>query len=331
MATVRLSDVVTPEEFTAYQVQNSMVGTALLESGVMTRNAFIESQLSAGAESFTVPTWLDLSDEPANLVSDDPNVHATPRKITADKMRVRKAFLHGSFAAMNLSSELAGDDAMARIQSRVNAWWNRQMQKRLVYTLEGVAAANVANNGGDMILDITAETGDAAKFSAKAVIRAAGTMGEALNDAVGIAMHSDTYQLALENDLIEFERDSSGSLLLPTFRGLAVTMSESMPVDTVNGEYLTALFGRGAIGFGATAPRIADGTEIENDPSAGNGGGQQILHTRMNVAIAPAAHRFDDTTVAADSPSWEDLADASNWTRVGERKAVPLAFLRHKL
>lgn len=331
MATVKLADVVVPEEFTAYQVQNSMARTALVEAGIMTRNAFIEEQLRAGAESFTVPRWLDLGDAEANLVNDDPDVHATPRNIGTDKMRVRKAFLHGSFAAMNLASELSGDDAMVRIQNRVNAWWNRQMQKRLVYTLEGLVADNVANNDSDMVLDISAETGDAAKFSAKAVIRAAGTMGDALNDVVGIAMHSDTYQLALENDLIAFEKDSTGSLLLPTFRGLAVTMDDAMPVDDVTGVYTTALFGRGAVGYGATAPRIAEGTEIENDPSAGNGGGQQILHTRMNVAIAPIGYRFDDTTVAAESPSWANLADPQNWTRVGPRKSVPMAFLKHTL
>lgn len=331
MSTVRLADVVVPEEFTAYQVQNTMERTALVEAGVMTRNAFIEQQLRAGAESFTIPYWADLGNAEAAIVSDDPDQRITPQKITADKMRVRKSFLAGSWAAMSLSSELSGDDAMARIQTRVSAWWNRQMQKRLVHTLEGLVAQNVAVDGGDMVYDITAETGDAAKFNAKAVIRTAGTMGDALNDAVGIAMHSDTYQLALENDLIEFERDSTGSLLLPTFRGLAVTVDDGMPKDDVTGDYLTALFGRAAIGFGAVAPRIADGTEIENDPSAGNGGGQQILYSRMNVAIHPLGYRFDDTTVAADSPSWADLADASNWTRTVERKAVPIAFLRHKL
>lgn len=331
MPTVRLSDVIVPEVHTAYQVKNSMQRTALVESGIMARNAMIESQLRAGADSFNVPFWNDLGDEEADIVSDDPNVEATARKITADKMRVRKAFLHGSWSTMNLASELAGDDAMARIQSRVNAWWNRQMQKRLVYTLEGLVADNVANNDGDMILDITGETGDAAKFSAKSVIRAAGTLGDALNDVVGVLMHSDTYQLALENDLIEFERDSSGSLLLPTFRGLAVTMDDAMPVDTLNGDYLTALFGRGAVGYGATAPRIADGTAIETKEAAGNGGGSQTLHSRLNVAVHPLGYRFDDTTVAADSPSWADLADPGSWTRTVERKAVPLAFLRHKL
>ena len=51
MAVTRLSDVIVPAEFTAYQVENSLVSTALVQSGVVAQNAAIEAQLQAGAES----------------------------------------------------------------------------------------------------------------------------------------------------------------------------------------------------------------------------------------------------------------------------------------
>ncbi|HLR77687.1 MAG TPA: hypothetical protein VK062_01405 [Burkholderiaceae bacterium] len=82
-----------------------------------------------------MPVWADLSDVEADIVSDDPDVTSTPRKLSASKMKVRKSFLHGSWSAMNLASELAGADALARIQSRVAAYWTRQLQKRLVGSL----------------------------------------------------------------------------------------------------------------------------------------------------------------------------------------------------
>jgi len=84
-------------------------------------------------------------------------------------------------------------------------------------------------------------------------------------------------------------------------------------------------------GPGHDATRIADGTEVENKPGAGNEGGQQILHSRVNVAMHPAGFAWVETTVAADSPSLAELALAGNWARVVERKAVPLAFLVPKL
>lgn len=325
MATTRLTDVVIPQEFTDYQVMNTLEKTALVESGVMVRNDLISAQLRAGSDSFSIPYWGDLGDDEADITNDDPDDHSTPSKLGSGLIRVRKSFLHKSWSSMNLAAELSGSDPMARIQSRVNAYWNRQLQSRLVSTLKGVLADSEANHSGDLVVD----AGGA--FSAGGVISAAATLGDSMTDVSGIAMHSSTYAKALSDELIEFERDSQGSLLLPTFRGLAVIMDDSMPYDAETGEYLTVVFGQGAIAYGVSEPRVAEGTAVENIESAGNGAGQQILHSRVNTAIAPAGYSFTDTNVAEESPSIAELADPANWTRKAERKAVKLAFLRHTL
>jgi hypothetical protein len=62
MAVTQIADVVVPAEFTAYQVENSMVSTALFQSGVAVRNNEITAQLQAGSQSFTVPFWADLGE-----------------------------------------------------------------------------------------------------------------------------------------------------------------------------------------------------------------------------------------------------------------------------
>lgn len=328
MAATRLSDVIVPSEFTAYLVQNSMEKTALVQSGVLVPNAVITNQLSAGADSFSVPYWRDLGNEEANVVSDDPATHSTPNKIQTGKQFIRKAFLHQSWSAMNLASELAGADAIARIQDRAVAYWDRQLQKRLIASLNGVLADNVANDDSDMVLDISTETGDAANFGPNSVIDAAGTLGDSMDTVTGIAMHSDLYRRALKADLIEFVQPSAGSMRMPTYRGLAVIVDDSMPVDT--GVYTCALFGSGAVGYGLTPPRIAEGTEVENIPGAGNGGGQQILHSRVNTAVHPAGFAWVEGTLGGDSPTIAELGTADHWDRVVERKAVPLAFLRCK-
>ncbi|GGY85414.1 major capsid protein [Marinobacter zhanjiangensis] len=330
MAVVRLSDVIEPVKFTDYIIQNSMVRTALAESGVLVNNAVMQDQLTAGAHAFTVPGWLDLADDEADVVNDDPAIESTPHKIGSFKQKVRKSFLHGSWSTMNLASEIAGDDAMIRIQNRVVAYWNRQVQKRLVSTLQGIEASNLANDSGDMILDITADTPSA--FSAAAVIDAAGTMGDAMDSLSAIAMHPDTYRKALKDDLIEFIPDSQGSLTMPTFRGLAVVMDEAMPkVVATDTTYTSVLFGAGAVGYAMGEPRVADGTEVESLPSSGNGGGQQVLHSRVNLAVHPLGFSWSDTAVVGESPTIAELADATNWTRSIERKAVPMVFLKHTL
>lgn len=328
MATTQISDLIVPVEFTGYIVQNTMEKSALYQSGVATLNAAMTAQLQAGADSFSVPHWLDLPNDEANVVSDDPAVFAIPRKIGTGKQIIRKSGLHSSWSAMNLASELSGENALARIQSRTVAYWDRQMQRRLIATLKGIQADNVANDAGDMVLDISAAAGAAAKFSAAGVIDCAGTLGDGMESLTAIAMHSDVYRYALKLDLIATVPSSQGGFI-KTFRGLAIVVDDSLPL--ANGNYTSVLFGPGAVGYGVTAPRIAAATEVENAPSAGNGGGQQTLHSRLNVAIHPLGFTWKEFAVVGDSPTIAELATATNWDRVNERKAVPLAFLVSKI
>jgi hypothetical protein len=160
------------------------------------------------------------------------------------------------------------------------------------------------------------------------MIDAAGTMGDSLREVAGIAVHSDTYRKMLKNDLIEFIPDSQARPIA-AYRGMAVVVDDLMPKDT--DVYTTVLFTPGVIGWGMTAPCIAASTEIENKPSGGKGGGQQILHSRVNLAIHPSGVAWDEAAVDDKSPTLAELADALNRQRVTECKAVGLAFLRHKI
>ena len=325
MAVVRLSDVVVPTEFTSYIIQNTMEKTALMQSGAMVRNSVIDTQLRAGGQSFIVPFWNDLGNEEADITNDDPADLSTPLKLGASSQVVRKSYLHQSWSAMDLASELAGSSAEQRIRQRVQAYWERQMQRRMIAALGGVMLDNIANDASDMVLDISGEAGAAANFSPEAVIDATAELGDALSNISAIAMHSDIYREALKNDLIETIRDSDGRPFA-TYRGLAVVVDDGMPV--AGGNYTTILFGRGAVGYGMSEPVEADGTEVERLPSAGNGGGQTILHSRTNFAVHPLGFTWaSDTTIEPGGPTLAQLGQVSRWNRVVERKAIPLAFL----
>lgn len=328
MAAVQIGDIIVPAQFSAYIAENSIEKSALVQSGIVARNAEIDAHLKAGSDSFSVPFWRDLSDDEADVVSDVIATIATPRKLGTGKQIVRKSFLHAGWSAMNLASELSGSNALARIQDRASAYWMRQAQKRLVASLQGILADNVANDSSDMVNDISAGVGAAGQFSAGAVIDTAALLGDGMRDLTAVAMHSKTYQNALKADLIATLPDSQGGFI-QTFRGLAILIDDGLPVSA--GKYTTALFGPGAVGYGMSDPRIAAGTEIENIPGAGNGGGQQILHSRVNLAMHPLGFQWKETTVAGESPTIAELALAANWDRVALRKNVPLAFLIHKL
>lgn len=327
MATTQLSDIIIPESFTAYTVQNSVERNAFAASGVAVPNAAISEQLKLGSESFKIPFWLDLANDEADIANDDPTDASTPGKLSTVKQIVRKSFLHASWSAMNLASELAGANAIAQIQGRAADYWSRQFQRRLIGSLKGILADNIANDSGDMVHDISAATGDAAKFSAAAMIAAAGTLGDAMNGLTTIAIHSTIYKAMLAADVIE-TLPASGGGFIQVFRGLRIVVDDQLPVAT--DVYTSVLFGSGAIGYGLSSPAVAAGTEIENAPSAGNGGGMQTLHSRTNLAVAPLGFSWLEGSVAGESPTIAELALAANWNRISERKAIPLAFLKTK-
>jgi hypothetical protein len=331
MAVTQIADVVVPAEFTAYQVENSMVSTALFQSGVLVQNGLVASQLAKGSNNFTIPFWADPAGAgEADITSDDPAVLSTPVKVTANKQIVRKSFLHQSWSEMSLASELAGADALALVQSRVLNYWDKQYEKRLIASLLGVLYSNVANNSSDMVVDISGGTGSAASFSGAAVINTALTLGDQLHQMKAIAMHSKIYAEALTNDDIVFFKPSENSLDIPTFKGMGVIVDDNLTTST-NGVYISIMFGADAVGFAVAPPESGYGTEIYRTPSAGNGGGQTTLHSRNNVALHPLGMSFTGASVAGESPTVAELALPANWTRaVSQRKSVPLAFLISK-
>jgi hypothetical protein len=147
---VAISDVIVPEEFSNYVVENSLISTAFFESGVLVPNALIKSQLANGSNNFNIPFWGDLGETDPNISNDQPTQLSTPLKITASNQVVRKSMLNQAWSEMNLASKLAGADALQRVQSRVMAYWNRVHERRLVTSMLGVLNSNVENNGADI-------------------------------------------------------------------------------------------------------------------------------------------------------------------------------------
>jgi hypothetical protein len=158
---VQLADVIVPEVFTEYLGVNSMTSTALFRSGVLVPNQIMQADISRGGNSLNVPAWTDLV-SPAdpggadpNLSNDNPLQLSTPGLITAINQQVRKSYLNNSWGSMSFAGELAGSNPMDRIAERVLAYWDRTYEYRLVKSLIGILLSNVANNGSDMVVDIS--------------------------------------------------------------------------------------------------------------------------------------------------------------------------------
>jgi hypothetical protein len=223
MAVTQIADIIQPVQFTQYQLEQSMISTALFASGVLVQNGLMASQLAKGSNNFTIPVWVDPAGAgEADITNDNPAILSTPLKVTANPQVVRKSYLHQSWSEMSLASELAGADALGLVQSRVLAYWNKQYEKRLIASLMGVLYSDVGSNSSDMVVDISGASGAAANFNGNSVIDTALTLGDRLSDVKSIAMHSHIYGEALKNDEITFFKPSDNSIDIPTYKGMAV-------------------------------------------------------------------------------------------------------------
>lgn len=333
MSTVQLSDIIDVTVFQDLDPVNDPSKTAFYQSGIVTQSPLLNQLATDPGKRPELPFWkdLDLTDDP-NLSTDDPSDVATPGKIEQGEQIARKAFLNNGWSASDLASELAmGMDAMDRIRERTDNYWTHQWQRRLIASMNGIIADNVANDSGDMVNDISTEDGDNATsanlFSRSAFTAAAFTLGDMFEDIRLIAVHSIVYKRMVDNDDIDFIPDSQGALTIPTFMGRRVVLDDNMPVEagsTSGYKYTSALFGPGAFGYGDGMPKVP--VEIEREAAQGNGAGIETLWTRKTWLLHPFGFQCTGTP-AGDSLSLTELASATTWDRVVQRKNVPLAFL----
>jgi hypothetical protein len=338
MAGVQVSDVVVPSIFTPYVQQLTAEKTRLINAGVLARDAAIDALIAGGGLTFNVPSWKDLANV-ADLISTDdlPGVNdSTPQKTgTGTEVAVRLS-RNQSWGATDLSGELAGSDPAASIASRVAYYWSRRLQAAFVATIKGVFANNaLASPGGgatqnDMTRDISGSSfvAGTTNFSAAAFIDAATTLGDSAEDATVVMMHSIVYSTAQKNNLIDFIPDSEGRVNIPTFLGRTVVVDDGMPSASA-GVYDTWLFGASACRLGVGAPKVP--TEVFRYPNAGNGGGSETLHNRVEWTIHPVGHKYNGTAPNGgpdNTASTNMLANSGSWQRVfPERKQIKIARL----
>lgn len=333
MATVQLSDIIDVTVFQDMPAVDSPEKTAFFESGVAVGSSLLNGLANAAGKTAELPFWNDLAatDEP-NLSSDDPNSDAVPKKVDQGEQITRKLFLNQGWSSTNLASELAmGPLAMDHIRSRVDTYWRRQWQRRILACADGVLADNVANDSGDMVSDVALEDGNAATaanlFSRSNFTAAAFTLGDAFDTTGIVAMHSVVYKRAVDNDDIDFIPDSQGNMTIPTYLGKRVVIDDLMTKvagGTSGFKYTTILFGAGAMGYGNGTP--VKPVAISENEEAGDGAGVETLWTRKTWIVHPAGYQFTGTP-AANSPSLAEFKLAASWDRVVDRKNVPMAFL----
>jgi hypothetical protein len=327
MATLR-SDLIVPEIFTPYVIEQTTLRDAFLASGVVQPMA--ELNATEGGDYINVPFFK------ANLTGDfevlTDSSSLTPGKITADKQVGVVLHRGRAFESRDLAALAAGADPMAAIGAKVADYVANQRQKDLIKCLEGVFGGLTSNTGAafaGLSLDLSGMTALGPRQCAKA--RA--LLGDQGDKLTAVAMHSAVYYDLVERKAIDYITNTearlstaatgastinaiagsiSGAYENPTvaqYMGMRVIVSDDLAPTSTN--YPVYFFTAGAIGSGD----MGLNTETDRDILAKS----DAMSIDLHYVYHPIGAKWATGTV---NPTQAQLATIGNWSKVYETKNI---------
>ena len=331
MATVQIADIYNPLTFGGLIQERQIELNKFLSSGVAAMSGLIANQISAGGNIGELTNYNPLATPEPNYSTDNPAVFSTPLNVDSAKQTFRLASQNQSWSTMDIANELALQNPEQAIINRIANYWATNNEKRLIQASLGVLADNIANDSGDMLVDVATDSAsaitDAERISAEVVIDCQQTLGDHMDNLRAIAMPSTIFSRLKKQNLISFIPNARGEVNIPTYLDLTVIVDDSLPQVAGSNRitYTCILFGASV--FGMASGRVNVPSELIRVPSSGNGGGEEILHSRRNDVIHPFGFDFLSGSVAGQSATQAELALAANWNRIWLRKNIPLAFI----
>jgi len=328
MATLR-SDIIIPEVFTPYVIEQTTQRDAFLASGVVRPMAELNAA-EGGGDFINVPFYAANLSGDFEVLSDSSSL--TPGKITADKQVGVVLHRGRAFESRDLAALAAGSDPMAAIGSKIADYINNQRQKDLLSCLAGVFGTvhTTSSSAAFFPLTIDGESGDTpTALSPRHVAEAKALLGDQGEKLAAICMHSKVYYDLVERRAVDYvlATDSSGgsatasggsivqafgSPTVSTFMGLRVIVSDDVNTNGSGSstEYATYFFTEGAIGSGE---QLGLQTETDRDILAKS----DAMSIDLHYCYHPIGAKWGVTTA---NPTRAQLQTVGNWSKVYETK-----------
>lgn len=328
MATLR-SDVIIPEVFTPYVIEQSTQRNQFLASGVAQPMA--ELNATEGGDFVNVPFWKANLSGDLEVLSDSTSL--TPGKIQADKQIGVILHRGRAFEARDLAALAAGSDPMAAIGAKVGEYVANQQQADLYKCLEGVFGS-LTGSDSPAFDALRFDTSGATALGPRQVAKARAILGDQGDKLTAVAMHSACYYDLVERKAIDYVTNTEarlstpatgastinaiggsvaaayGDVSVPTYMGLRVIVSDD--ITNSAGNYACYFFTNGAI---ATGEQAAMRTETDRDILAKS----DAMSLDMHYLYHPVGAKWAVTTT---NPTRAQLATVGNWSKCYETKNI---------
>jgi hypothetical protein len=328
MATLR-SDIIIPEVFTPYVIEQTTQRDAFLASGVVQPMEELNAA-EGGGDFINVPFYKANLSGDFEVLSDSSSL--TPGKITADKQVGVVLHRGRAFESRDLAALAAGSDPMAAIGAKIADYIANQRQKDLLSCLAGVFGTvhTTSSSAAFFPLTIDGESGDTpTALSPRHVAEAKALLGDQGEKLTAICMHSKVYYDLVERRAVDYvlATDSNGgsatasggsiaqafgSPTVPTFMGLRVIVSDDVNTNGTGAstEYATYFFTEGAIGSGE---QLGLQTETDRDILAKS----DAMSIDLHYVYHPIGAKW---AVTDANPTRAQLQTVGNWSKVYETK-----------
>jgi hypothetical protein len=329
MATLR-SDIIIPEIFTPYLIEQTTQRDAFLASGVV--QPLAELNATEGGDFINVPFWKANLSGDFEVLTDSTSL--TPGKITADKQVGVILHRGRAFEARDLAALAAGADPMAAIGAKIADYVANQRQKDLLSCLAGVFGSLGATSSSAAFFGLTidGESGDTpTTLSPRHVAEARSLLGDQGDKLAAVCMHSKVYYDLVERRAIDYVTETDarltssvtdfvggsianayGNPTVPTYMGLRVLVSDDVQTDGSGSstEYATYFFTQGAV---ASGEQLAMQTETDRDILAKS----DAMSIDLHYCYHPVGAKWGVTTT---NPTRAQLETVGNWSKVYELK-----------
>ena len=328
MATLR-SDIIIPEVFTPYVIEQTTQRDAFLASGVVQPMAELNAA-DDGGDFIQVPFYkANLSGDFERLTDSS---SLTPGKITADKQVAAVLHRGRAFESRDLAALAAGSDPMAAIGAKIADYIANQRQKDLLSCLAGVfGAVGDTSSAAYAALAVDGTTGDTPTvLGPRQIVEGKSLLGDQGEKLTAICVHPKVYYDLMERRALDFVYDNTGTadsdatqgstanafggVQVPTFMGMRVIVSADVQTagSGSSTEYASYMFTQGAV---ASGEQLGLQTETDRDILAKS----DAMSIDLHYVYHPVGSKF---STSVSNPTRAQLETVGNWTKVYETNNI---------
>ena len=308
MAYTKISDLIVPEIFTKYMIQESVDKNAFIKSGIAAPDPAVN--ITAGGTTVNVPFFesLDAEDE---IITEDGAT--TINSISAAKDVAAVLARTVGFGATDLSRLFSGEDPMKAIIAQLGNLWAKRFTEVIKNVLKGIFGVAALS---DNVLDNATHD-----LSAGVMTDAMYLLGDNSEKVSASAMHSQVLAKLKKLDILDRNTFMPSAMHTDyqTYMGRRVIVDDTLAATS--DVYPIYLFGNGAIAFNEN-PELAT---VETDRDIVEH--KDVLVTNRVFTMHPRGVKWIGTA-AGETPINTELATSTKWELVENPKNVKIACVK---